>query len=76
MQNRWKIFFKTLAVSLGCCAVFISVGYFYLKSKTETPVENDVQNVPYSYIPESAGILFDISGEKTLFFLDFANKTL
>ena len=54
-----------------CCTVFIGAGYFYLSSKMKTPVKSEVKDIPYSYSPESAGILFDISGSKTLIYLDF-----
>ncbi len=63
-------------VSLVCCAIYITVGYFYLdnklaKTKVETP------SVPYSSEePENAGVMVDINGKKTYFFLDFYYKNL
>lgn len=76
LKSKWKIFFKTLAISLGCCAVFVGVGYFYLDSSTKEQTQNEVSSVPYAYVPESAGVLFDVSGDKTLFYLDFEGKSV
>ncbi len=72
-----SLFFKTVAVSLLCCGIFLLSGYFYLEKKLK-PVENEgVESVPYySAVPENSGILVDICGDKTFFYLDFENMEL
>lgn len=56
--------------------MFVGVGYFYLDSNTKEQTQNEALSVPYAYVPESAGVLFDISGNKTLFYLDFEEKSV
>lgn len=76
MKARLRIFLKTAAICIACAAVFIGTGYFYLSSNSET-VQNETESVPYySAVPESAGVMFDILGDKTFFYLDFEKEIL
>lgn len=68
------MFFKTLAVTFLCCLIFISAGYFYLNSQNIDKVDEDVSDVPYTYIPENVGLLFEILDSKILFNLNFADN--
>lgn len=60
---------------MALSTVFISAGYFYLKSKI-TPVTGNASSVPYSPTPESTGILLEICEEKTLLYFDFEENIL
>ena len=74
MKQNYKLFFKTFLISLACCALFVGIGYFYLDSKLNKPAKVEIKNEPYAYTPQSKGLLFDILGDKTLFYLDFEEK--
>jgi len=76
MKFQFKLFLKTFIISVLCCAIFISVGYFYLDSKMKEPTENKAIEVPYAQTPQNAGLLFEISGEKALIYLDFEDKSV
>lgn len=59
-----------------CCAVFVGVGYFYLEQNFKA-AQNQVENVPYTQqAPESAGLLFEVNGEKAFIYLDFENEII
>lgn len=76
MKKGVKLFFKTAAIGILSCAVFVAVGYFYLENRLK-PVENSTESVPYySAVPESAGVLLEICGSRTLYYLDFEQKIL
>lgn len=67
---------KIIGVCLLCGAIFVLSGYFYLSEKIK-PAENHTESVPYSAgEPENAGVLLDISGDRTLFYFNFEDKTL
>lgn len=67
---------KTLIISLVCCIIYVSGGYFYLESKLE-PAKQTTPSVPYySEELENVGVMVDISGNKTYFFMDFYYKKL
>ena len=76
MKHKYKLFLKTVAISAACCILFIAIGYFYLDSKINKPVKNEVKDVPYSYTPQNKGLLFDFSGSKTLIYLNFEEKSV
>lgn len=76
MKYNLKLFFKTLIISLSCCALFVGTGYFYLDSKLNQPVKKEVEQELYAYSLQNKGVLFDISGDKTLFYLDFEEKSV
>ncbi len=76
MRKKLKVLLKTLIISLVCCIVYVTGGYFYLNSKLE-PVKQTTPSVPYySEEPENAGVMVDIGGNKTYFFMDFYYKNL
>ena len=76
MKKSVKLFWKTVLISMLCCAVFVGVGYFYLQS-SYTPAQIDTPSVPYySSVPENAGVVFDIGGSKTFFYLNFEALTI
>ena len=68
--------FKLLILCLICCSLFVGGGYLYLqKSFKET--ENKVSSVPYSFsAPEDKGIMLDVCGSLTFFYLDFEDERL
>ena len=68
--------FKLLILCLICCSLFVGGGYLYLqKSFKET--ENKVSSVPYSFsAPENKGIMLDVCGSLTFFYLDFEDERL
>ncbi len=76
MKHKYKLFFKTVAISAACCILFIAIGYFYLDLKLNKPAKTEVKDVPYSYTPQNKGLLFDISGSKTLIYLNFEEKSV
>lgn len=71
LKSQFKLFLKTFIISALCCALFIAVGLFYLNLKLEKPTENTVSQEPYAYSPQNAGLLFEISGERVLIYLNF-----
>lgn len=59
-----------------CCSVFVGAGYYYISANLQ-PTENKTESVPYSQEnPQNAGILLDISGDETYFYLDFESEKL
>ena len=69
-----KIFIFLLAFG----AVIFTGGFFWLSGiLNQTQVSNSAESIPYyTPIPENCGILFDICGDKTLFYLDFQQETI
>lgn len=67
---------KLFAFCIVCCSLFVGGGYLYLqKSFKET--ENKVSSVPYSFsAPEDKGIMLDVCGSLTFFYLDFEDERL
>lgn len=73
---RIKSILCVLIIILGCSAFYIIGGYLYLDSKTK-PAEQNTSSVPYySEEPQNVGIMFELNGQKTYFFLDFYYKQL
>lgn len=73
-----KIFgmFKLLILCLICCSLFVGGGYLYLQ-KNFKETENKVSSVPYSFsAPENRGIMLDVCGSLTFFYLDFEDERL
>ena len=59
-----------------CCAFFVGTGFYYLNTNFKT-VENKTESVPYTQEnPNNAGVLLEMSGDKTFFYLDFENEKL
>lgn len=76
MKKKSLRVLKLLFICFCCGAVFTAGGYFYLKSNMKE-TENNVSQVPYSSpSPENSGILLDISGSRTFFYLDFEKEKL
>ena len=76
MKKKIKDTVKIIAICLICGAFFVLSGYFYLSDKIK-PAENHTESVPYSAAePENAGVLLEISGDRTLFYFNFDDKTL
>ena len=76
MKKKIKDTVKIIAICLICGAFFVLSGYFYLNDKIK-PAENHTESVPYSAeVPENTGVLLDISGNRTLFYFNFEDRTL
>ncbi len=76
LKRKLKTALKTFLVSLICGVIFVGVGYFYLEN-AEQPAGNEASSVPYySSVPDNSGVLFDIGGSKTFFYLDFEGEML
>ena len=74
MKKKIKTILGTVIICTLCCAVFVGMGYFYLDSKLQD-VKQNVQSVPYfSDEPDNVGMMIEIEGQKTFFFLDFYYK--
>ena len=76
LKKKTKVLLKTYLICALCCAFFVLTGYIYLEFPEEK-VDNQVPSVPYySYTPDSAGVLFDISGNLVFTFLDFERESI
>ena len=76
MKSKFKLFLKSFIISSMFCAVLIGIGYFYMQ-KNLAPAQNEIKNVPYKQQTcENKGILLEIDGDKTFFYLDFENNEL
>jgi hypothetical protein len=59
-----------------CLTIFLSIGYFYL-NKSLVTANTEKKNVPYTQqINENTGVLLNLGGEESFYFLDFENKRL
>lgn len=72
--KRFKIFFFLLCLGLS----FLLVGYVFInKTLNYQTVDGKNESVPYyKFSPENTGIMFEIGLDKTLFVLNFDEKTL
>ncbi len=76
MKNKFKYLLNLLAVCFCVGIIFIGSGYLYLNREL-TPTENKNPSVPYyPESPENKGVMFEICGERVLFFLNFENSSL
>lgn len=76
VKKSIMLFFKSFIISLICLCVILGLFYWYVQNNV-VPTENEVQNVPYSQEkPTNAGVLLEIGGEATFFYLDFQNTLL
>ena len=76
LKSNTKLFLKTVLISAVCLILFIGAGYFYLRGSFVT-AQNENNSVPYyKQIPQNSGLLFEISGDKTYFYLDFENQNI
>lgn len=75
MKRKTKIFLTSFTVSICSLLIFMAIGFLYLESINKT-VENKSEKVPYYQLPENKGILLDIDGSKTLFYMNFEKNNL
>lgn len=76
LKKNTKLFLKTVVISALCLFLFIGVGYLYL-NKNFVSTETKNESVPYyQETPKNCGILFEVLGDKTFFYLDFDNSKI
>lgn len=76
MKKKVKTVLNLLAVCFLSGIIFIGVGYLYLNRELK-PTENKTESVPYyPEAPESAGVMFDICGDRTLCYMNFEDGSL
>ena len=76
LKKNTKIFFKTVIISAWCLSAFIGAGYYYL-SQNLVKTETEISQVPfYQESPQNAGLLLDVLGDKTFFYLDFEKNKI
>ena len=75
MKRKTKIFLTSFTVSICSLLIFMAIGFLYLESINKT-VENKTEKVPFYQVPENKGILLDIDGIKTLFYMNFEKNNL
>lgn len=76
MKKKVKTVLNLLAVCFLSGIIFIGVGYSYLNRELK-PTENKTESVPYyPEAPESAGVMFDICGDRTLCYMNFEDGSL
>ena len=76
MSKKKKSVLKTLLISVTCCALFVGMGYTYLKHNIKSANNVTPQVSYYSSVPDDAGIMLEIGDDKTLFFLDFQKEQM
>ena len=70
-MSSFKIFLKTFVISGWCLALFIGLGYYYIKSQ-DVKVENKNESVPYyTQIPENKSVIIKMGTRSAHFFMDF-----
>lgn len=75
MSRLYKRIFAGF-VCLVAGAAFGFLGYLYINSQTTKPVENTESRVPYSSLPDNAGVMFCFYDEKIFTYLDFENEQI
>lgn len=76
MKKETKAIYKFIIMCVVCCALLVSGGYFYL-NKNITETDNTVSKVPYTFKePENSGILVEIAGNFSFWYMDFENSRL
>ncbi len=70
------MYLKTFLICVLCFAIFLSVGFVYITSKTKTEVQNNTSSVPYASLPQNAGVLFEVDNNYALFYLDFEKESI
>ena len=73
LKKEIKLYFKSFFISLFCLAFFLAFGSYYLGTeiaKTSKPAEK----VPYDSTPENLGIVVNINGNTSFYFLDFLEE--
>lgn len=76
LKKKIKYTLNLIAYCILICIVFIGSGYLYL-SRELKPTEIKDESVPYyQALPDNKGILFDICGDRLLFYLNFEDKNI
>ncbi len=76
MRESYRVFFKSLIISLMFCAILVGIGYYFI-NKNLKPVQTAEEKVPYTQeSPQNAGVMLEIDNEKTFFYLDFDKQEL
>lgn len=76
MQKKIKYTLTFITVCLLVLLIFIGSGYLYLSYEL-SPTEANEESVPYyTSIPENAGVMLDICGDRLLIFMDFEKSTM
>lgn len=76
LKKETKTALKLIIFCIFCCAILVGSGYFYLERSFE-PVKNSAESIPYEFsAPENKGIMLNVEGNKTFFYLDFKKEKL
>jgi len=76
LKRKIKYTLNLITVCLLVCIIFIGSGYLYL-SRELKPAEKKEESVPYyQALPDNAGLLLDICGDRLLFYLNFEEKNI
>lgn len=76
MKAKFLRVLRVIVICIFSCAVFVSSGYFYLKSNIKETEKNESE-IPYtSPDPENSGVMLDIAGNKTFMYFDFTDEKL
>ena len=66
--------------SVGVCLLagvsFGFLGFLYISSQNSEPVKKTESEIPYSYVPDNAGVMFEFYEEKIYAHLDFENEKI
>lgn len=75
-MKKIKYILNFISICLCVGIIFVGAGYLYLNRELGE-VENKVPSVPYyQSAPDNKGVMFDISGERCLFYMDFERRQL
>lgn len=76
LKKKIRFAIKVFTFCLCLLLVFIGSGYFYLSHEL-TPAETKQEAIPYNNtLPQNAGVIFDICGDRTLCYMNFETETL
>lgn len=76
MKIKHRRVMAIVAVLFAACFALVGVGYLYLRSASR-PTEGTASKIPYSFSkPENRGIMLEMCGDKTFFYLDFEEERL
>lgn len=74
-----KKIFKRIFSVVVCLLAGVSfgfLGYLYISSQNSEPVKKNESEIPYSYIPDNAGVMFEFYEDKIFTYLDFENEKI
>lgn len=75
MVRKMKSLLTAAAICAICSLIFIGIGYLYISASLKQ-TENKSESVPYKGSIDSAGVLFELEGNKSIIFLDFENSAV